>query len=335
MSKTIFKDKTLWLLIIVCVALFVAYEILFTATMGGYVANIITYICLFVISGQGWNLLGGYIGEISFGHAAFFGIGAYTVAIMQRSGFEGNPLICVAVGMIITALFSWIISYPLLRIRGFSFLIGTFGLGIIFYDVFKTQVALGSNQGMYVHTLPRPMVFTLIVILAIVVTIFCYILVNTDLGLKFKAVRDASDAAEMIGINIYRTKTIALVIGAGITALAGGMFALYSAHINPANCYSVDISTDILLGSYIGGCGTIIGPVVGAFAVLGLQEWARNIITVSGGHKLLLGLLLIVVMLAAREGIWPAVRDGVIKLVKKSTGKKTKLKKEATNVSNT
>ena len=333
MKSAMMKDKTMWILIILGIVLIVLYKVIFAATSGGYVVNIITYICLFVIAGQGWNLLGGYIGEISFGHAAFFGIGAYTLAIMQKRGYDGNPLLCVIVGMIIAAVFALIISYPVLRIRGFSFLIGTFGLGIIFYDVFKTQPSLGSNQGMYVHTLPRPFVFLLIVILAVAVTIFCYILVNTDLGLKFKAVRDASDAAEMIGINIYRTKTIALVIGAAITALGGGMFALYSAHINPANCYEVANSTDILLGSYIGGCGTIIGPVIGAFAVLGLQEWARNIITVSGGHNLILGILLIVVMLVAREGIWPAIRNAVVKRMKKSKAEKMK-NKEATNVSN-
>ncbi|MGN1466843.1 MAG: branched-chain amino acid ABC transporter permease [Ruminococcus sp.] len=305
MNKSVFKSRNFIIGCIVSVILFIAYQIVYSVTGGGYIANIIVYICLFVIAGQGWNLLGGYIGEISFGHAVFFGLGSYTIGIVQKMGFSGNPLLLVILGMLICAVFALIISYPLLRIRGFSFLIGTFGLGVIFYNVFKSNQELGSNQGMYIKSLDKGFIFSLIVILAIVISLFVYVLVNNNLGLKFKAVRDASDAAEMIGINIYRTKTIALVIGAAITGLAGGMFALYSSHIAPSTCFETAISNDILLGSYIGGCGTVIGPVIGGFTVLGLQEWARNTISVSGGHNLVLGLLLIVVMMVAREGIWP------------------------------
>ena len=317
-KKSFIKDKKLLVLIIVGIALFALYRIFYSVSGGGYLANIIVYICLFIIAGQGWNLLGGYIGEISFGHAVFFGIGAYTLGIMQNMGYKGNPILAVIIGILISAAFAFVISYPILRIRGFSFLIVTYGLGIIFFNIFKSNTALGSNQGMYIKSLPKDGVFSAIILIAVGVTVFCYILVNTDLGLKFKAVRDAADASEMIGINIYRTKRTALVIGAAITALAGGMFALYSSHIAPSTCFETSISNDILLGSYIGGCGTILGPVIGGFCVLGLQEWARNIITVSGGHNLLLGLLLIVVMMVSREGLWPVIQRNVLKLVHKN-----------------
>lgn len=313
MNLAVIKNKKFALGCLVGVLAFIIYQVIYASTGGGYLANIIVYICLFAIAGQGWNLLGGYIGEISFGHAVFFGIGSYTIAICQDLGFEGSPLILLVLGIIISTIFALIISYPLLRIKGFSFLIGTFGLGVIFYNVFKSNSDLGSNQGLYVTSLDKAFVYSFIVIVTILVSLLVYIIVNNDIGLKFKAVRDASDAAEMIGINIYKTKTIALVIGAGITGLAGGLFALYSMHISPSVCYETTISNDILLGSYIGGCGTVIGPIIGAFTVLGLQEWARNIITVSGGHNLVLGILIIVVMMTAREGIWP----GLLKLCKK------------------
>lgn len=325
LKNPVMRSKAFIAGIIAGILFFVVYQIIYSVTNGGYLSNIIVYICLFVIAGQGWNLLGGYIGEISFGHAVFFGIGAYTLAAVEKLGFTGNPLLLVLLGMVVSAVFALIISYPLLRIRGFSFLIGTFGLGVIFFDVFKSNRWLGSNQGLYVKSLDKSLVFSLIVILTVVVSLLVYIIVNRNIGLKFKAVRDASDAAEMIGINIYRTKTTALVIGAAITGLAGGLFALYSSHISPSTCFETGISNDILLGSYIGGCGTVFGPIIGGFTVLGLQEWARNAISVSGGHNLVLGLLLIVVMMVAREGIWPEcikLFRKVAAIVKKKSAKK-------------
>lgn len=313
MNLTALKNKTFLIGCMVGVLFFAIYQIIYICTDGGYLANIIVYICLFAIAGQGWNLLGGYIGEISFGHAVFFGIGSYTIGICQKYGFTGSPLLLLVLGVIISTVFALIISYPLLRIRGFSFLIGTFGLGVIFLNVFQSNRELGSNQGMYITTLDKAFIYPFIVILTILVSLLVYIIVNTDLGLKFKAVRDAADAAEMIGINIYKTKTIALVMGAAITGLAGGLFALYSMHISPSVCFDTTISNDILLGSYIGGCGTVVGPIIGAFTVLGLQEWARGAISVSGGHNMVLGILIIVVMMTAREGIWP----GLLTLYKK------------------
>jgi branched-chain amino acid transport system permease protein len=284
-------------------AIFAVYIMLTGSTT--YIANIIVYICLFVIAGQGWDLLGGYIGEISFGHAVFFGIGAYSIGLPMAYHFNIPIPMLILMGVGISAGFALLISWPLFRVKGFPFLIGTFGLGVVFLDVFKSSQVLYANKGIYITSIPTEVCYLLIVGCAIGSTLFVGWLVNTNAGLKFTAVRDAPGAAEMIGINIYRTKTMALVIGAALTGLAGCLYAFYSMHITPATCFDVSISNDILLGSYVGGCGTVIGPVIGAFVVLGLQEWARGAISVSGGHNLVVGLLLIVVMMISREGIWP------------------------------
>jgi len=307
-SKTSLKTQ-----IVIGLVVMAAYAAYALGTGGDHTSNFIVYICLFIIAGQGWNVFGGYIGEISFGHAVFFGIGAYTIGLAQ--GYDlGIPIwVLVVMAPVVSGLFALLISYPVLRIKGFSFLIGTFGLGIIFMDVFKNIKVLFANKGIFITSIDTMTLYLIIVALTITITILLTWLMRSNMGLKFIALRDAPEAAEMIGINQYRTKTIALVISAMTTAVAGVMYALYSMHVTPAAVYDPMLSNAILLGPYIGGCGTIMGPVVGGAIIIIIEEWARGAIAVSGGHNLILGILLIVVMLTMREGVWPTI----VKLVKR------------------
>ena len=121
----------------------------------------------------------------------------------------------------------------------------------------------------------------------------------------------------MIGINIYRTKAIALVIGAVLTGFAGGLYALYSSFVHPATTFETSISIFILLGPYIGGIGTVIGAAIGSVIVILFQEFSRSVVSISGGHHILLGILLVTVMMTSREGIYP----GLKKLLKKRFGR--------------
>jgi len=308
--KSGLKTWQIMLIGIITLALYVLY---YFASGKTYNSTFLVYICSFIMAGEGWNVLGGYVGEISFGQAVFFGIGSYVVALPVGYGFNIPLWLLIILGAVISGLFAWLISYPLLRVKGFPFLIGTFGLGIIFYSVFKNNKALFSNKGVFIRGVNSDIAYIVIIAVTILMTIFVYYLANSDLGLSFQAVRDMPEAAEMIGINIYKTKAKALVIGATMTGLAGALYALYSAHITPNVTFDAAISNDILLGSYIGGCGTVIGPVIGGALFIWMQEWARSVITITGGHNLLLGIMLIVVMMTMREGVWPTI----LKLFKK------------------
>ena len=124
---------------------------------------------------HGWNLLGGYIGEISFGHAVFWGIGAYTVGLPVGYDLNISPLILVFCGAVVAALFAWLISYPLLRVQGFPFLVGTYGLGIIFQKIFVASPKLFATQGVFVApVMHRYALYALVVFLAILVTLAVY-----------------------------------------------------------------------------------------------------------------------------------------------------------------
>lgn len=300
--------------IIAGVIILVAYIAYFHGSGQSYNAGFIVYICLFLIAGQGWNLLGGYIGEVSFGHAVFFGIGAYTIALPAGYGLNIPMPVLIILSMITSGLFAWAISYPLLRIKGMNFLIGTFGLGIIFLNVFTSSQLLFASQGTFLPFVQPSVLYPVIIGITIAVVIFVAVLVKSSTGLSFKAVRDVPEAAQMIGINLYRTKTKALVIGAMITGLAGALYALYSMHITPSATFDTSISNDILLGSYIGGCGTVLGPVIGGTILIIIQEVARSTITVTGGHNLVLGIILVLVMMTMKQGIWSAIRTGIDKI---------------------
>lgn len=307
--------KKKWFIdIIVGLAIFIAYIAYFFGSGQSYFANFIVYICLFIIAGEGWNVLGGYIGEVSFGHAVFFGIGAYTVALANGYHIPIPIPILVVLGALISGLFAWLISYPLLRVKGFSFLIGTFGLGVIFLNVFKSNEKLFANKGIYVSYVPSEIIYPIIVATTIVIVILLQYLIKSNLGLSFKAVRDVPEAAEMIGINLYHTKTQALVIGAIITGLAGAFYALYQMHITPNATFDTSISNAILLGPYIGGCGSVIGTMIGSAMMIIIQEVARTTITITGGHNLVLGIILIVVMMTMKQGIWNAIVEAAKKL---------------------
>lgn len=276
-----------------------------------YISNYIVYICLFIMASHGWNLLGGYIGEISFGHAVFWGIGAYTVALPVGYGLGIPQLVLVFLGGITAAVFALIISYPLLKIKGFPFLIGTYGLAVVFEKIFTASDKLFATRGVFLSATNTNFLYPLIFGMTIVVTIVVkWLMDRRPLGLRFKSVRDVPLAAEMVGINLYRTKATALVLGAFITGLAGGFYALYSCFVNPSGTFEFGISIAILLGPYIGGIGTVMGAVTGTALVILLQEWARAYIPVNGGHHLVLGVLLVVIMLASKKGLYP----GLVKL---------------------
>lgn len=282
----------------------------------GFITNFLAYVCLFIIAGHGWNLLGGYVGEISFGHAAFFGIGAYIVALPVGYGYKFPLLLTVLVGGIVAALFASIISLPLLRIKGFPFLVGTYGLGFVMLTIFINSDTLFATRGIFIPKLNQHLLYAIIYLTTIVVTIFVAWLVEQNIGLGFKAVRDIPTAAEMVGINIFRTKATALIIGAFLCGIAGGLFALYSSFVNPSSSFGFGTSLAILLGPYIGGIGTVLGTVFGSGIVILLQEFARTTIPFRGGHHLALGMLLIFVMMTNKEGIYPGIRKLIKKFIK-------------------
>ena len=270
--------------------------------------NLLILIFLYITLASSWNILGGYTGQISLGHAAFFGLGSLATRQLWVNGFPILPSILA--GGLLAVVFALIIGAPTFRLKGVYFSIGTLALAQILSitvgNVFPTIAALPVEELSAYQLAPR---YYLFMGLAVIVVGAAYFLVNSQLGLGMMAVREEEDAAESLGISALRHKLIALGISAFFTGLAGGAFAYYHVSYYYQFPFTPVWSLDMLTMVFIGGTGTVLGPIIGAVFFVGMKEFLiRN---VGEYHLLIFGVLFILVVLFLPGGIisiWDRVR---------------------------
>lgn len=282
--------------------------------------NVVILIFLYVILATSWNILGGYTGQVSLGHAAFFGLGSLVTRLLWT---DGLPLIwSLLAGGGVAVLFALLIGVPAFRLKGVYFAIGTLALAQILNitvgNVFPNLSALPVEDLATYQLLTRYLLFFAITVFAIAAT---YYLVKSRFGLGIMAVREDEDAAESLGVSGLRHKLLALALSAFFTGLAGGGFAYYHVSYYLQFPFTPVWSFDALTMVYIGGQGTIVGPIVGAvFFVLLREVLALNL---GEYHLIVFGVLFILVVLFLPGGIveaWGKIR----KLI---TGGRSKPKK--------
>lgn len=262
-----------------------------------------TYITLV----QGWNLIGGYTGQVSLGQHAFFGVGAYITAITWLRGLTGyfDPLAMVLSGLG-AAILAIGVGVPLLsKLRGDYFALGTLGLGEILRVMFTQGGTLtGGPVGLLlpsrVYESMKPYYFISFG-LAVLATILLYIIVRSQMGKALIATRDDELAAEASGIDTLKYKVMAFSIGAFLTGLCGSLQAYYLFHIHPAGFFSLKWALYPVLMSSLGGNGTILGPIIGAFFLTGIFELVN--IWLPESHPIFSGGLIILVMLFLPNGL--------------------------------
>jgi branched-chain amino acid transport system permease protein len=277
-----------------------------------YYRHIFILTFIWVIIGSAWNLLSGYAGQVSFGHAIFFGTGAYTAGLcvtkLHISAWWGM-LFAGPVTMLVGFIIGWICF----RLRGPYFALATIAFGEIFLQVAKVWKSLtGGMLGILIiqsfrSKLPYYYIGLALALLCIAVV---YKVVNSKWGYYFVAIREDQDAAEAIGVSSFRYKTIALLISSFFTGLAGAFYMNYMAFIDPQVVFSLHhISIMAILVSIIGGVGTIWGPPLGAFIMVWLQETFRSSLFglaprwISEAHLLAFGILVILVIRYLPNGI--------------------------------
>lgn len=250
-----------------------------------------------------WNILGGFAGQISLGHAAFFGLGAL---ITRELWLGGTPLaLAMAAAVAVTALAAAIVGVPILRFREIYFAIGTLALGVaVFITAGNLWPGISSLPAEalrnYDFTGPYFMAFGALVT-TVVVSLW---LKHSKVGLGMMAVRDDEEAARANGVNAFAHKMIAFVVSAGLAALAGSAFAYFSVSYYPNFAFSVIWTFEAILVVFIGGLGTIVGPVLGSiFFIVG-----RDVLPTDIGEfqVVLFGLLFIVVVLLMPGGLTEA-----------------------------
>lgn len=281
-----------------------ALVLLPAATARADVLNIGVLILLYITLAQSWNMLAGYAGQINLGHAAFFGIGAFVTRSLWIAGYP--PVTGMLAGGVLACLFGLVIGGPAFRLRGAYFAIGTLGLAEIL------RITVG-NVLPVVSTLPEAYIagYTLVtryylaLALALVTVASLWLLARSRVGLGMQALREDEDAAEATGVDVLRHKLMALAVSTTFAGLAGGLFAFYHVSYYHQLPFAPTWTFDALLIAFVGGVGTLIGPVVGAvFYVLVREMLAQSLVEL---HLLIFGMLFVVVVIVLPGGLVEAV----------------------------
>ena len=298
-----------------------------------------------ILLGQAWNVIGGYTGQYSVGHAAYFGVGAYTtIMLLMTHGIA--PWWGVWLGMANAVLLSLVIGSITFRLRGPYFVLASISVAeIIRLAALHFKNFTRGAEGFLLDAVPslrvlgteiefvgkRPFYFMALG-LAVASVIANWAVERSKLGYYFQAIREDQDAAHALGINLTAYKNVALAISAAFTALAGGFSAMYVKWVDP-NAFSLpEVSIPIVLTVIIGGIGTIAGPVVGAMVLVPLQEILRNpkglvqvgilssdssVVTFlapfANAHQLFYGVLVVLVILFAPDGVLGVIKSSLRK----------------------
>jgi len=279
-----------------------------------YFFQVIITCCLFSIGALSLNLILGYTGQASLAHGAFFGIGAYGVAIMMQT-LGWSFWIALPLSALMTAFIGFLVGFLALRTRGAYFAIVTMCLGEIVGLVISNWVELtgganGINGIAPPGAIPLPFIgqisfegqtpkYYLILVFLIFTLFFMHRLVNSLKGLTFMACRNNELLAEAVGINTFKTKLLSFVVSIFFVSMAGGLYAILMGSISPSVA-SLGITFNFLLYVLLGGAATLVGPVLGSFALPVLQE---NLQFLQEYQMVLFGVLLVVVIIYAPRGL--------------------------------
>ncbi|HSB67838.1 MAG TPA: branched-chain amino acid ABC transporter permease [Candidatus Methylomirabilis sp.] len=269
--------------------------------------------------GQAWNILGGYAGQLSLGHAAFFAIGAYTSAVLATQ-FALSPWLGMLVGAALAALLSLGIGYLGFRfgLRGFYFILLTLAAAEICRLVALHLPILGGYTGLFINFTPNPWQFQfrgkipyyyIALAFLTLATGIVWMIERSKLGAYLLAIREDEDASEALGVDTFRYKMIAYAVSAALTALGGTFYAYFQFYLQPNTVLNINHSVDIMIRPIVGGSGTLLGPVLGSFLLEILGEFSRTYFAggTAGLSVVIYGLLLIVVVLFLPRGVYPTL----------------------------
>jgi branched-chain amino acid transport system permease protein len=270
--------------------------------------NLLFLVYLYITLGQSWNILAGFAGQNSLGHAAFFGIGALVTRSLWLGGF---PFVgAFLLGGLAAVAFAMLIGVPTFRLRGAYFSIGTLGVAEVL------RITVGQNLPL-ISTMTTDQIVTydlatryeLALGLALVTIGAAYLLLRSRLSLGILAVREDEIAAQATGVWVLAHKLLALALSSLFAGLAGGVFAFQQLSYYPEAAFSPLWTFDALLIAFVGGLGTLAGPVIGAVFFILIRE--QLAVTLAQAHQVIFGILFIVIVLVFPGGlveVWGRLR---------------------------
>ena len=302
-----------------------------------FAKHILFFVMLWSICGVAWNILAGYAGQTSLGHALFYGIGAY-VSTMLLLKLNLSPWIGMLVAVGICCAMAWLFSRFLFNLSGFYFTIATIALGEIFLVLFTSwsfvdaarglflPVVSGGNSLLYLRFSAKEPYYYIAFVFLIIALLVSHYLSISKAGYYFRAIRDESDAAISLGVDIRKYKTIAYMFSVSFCAIAGVLYANYSLYIDPDSVMNIKLSTQICLVAIMGGVGTLWGPIIGSMILTSISEIMRFYL---GGLGLALDLIIyslfiIVFAVFQPNGIIGMFRTAKEKMIKRQLSKAKK-----------
>ncbi|HTP93594.1 MAG TPA: branched-chain amino acid ABC transporter permease [Xanthobacteraceae bacterium] len=318
--------RTAMLLMLLLAALLAAPWI-----VNDYLLTVLIVILYFAYTGQAWNIMMGFAGQLSLGHAIYVGLGAYVAAVLFTR-FGVAPWLGFLAAIPVTAACGAVIGFLAFRfgVAGVYFAILTIAfaefarIGFDHLDIVNASAGLFLPVAQYAHNdlwrlRGSPTMFYYVMLAAALAAfMLCRALLNSRMGYFWLAIREDEQAARAAGINTFRYKMYAVMISAAVTSFAGVFYAFFYNNLFPEQVFNISRSIEMILGPVIGGIGTLFGPVLGAFVLTGLAESVNSAMLalgfdLPGAKQVFYGICLLLVVVALPEGVWPwlARRIGV------------------------
>jgi len=288
-----------------------------------YVLTVLVLVLYFAYLGQAWNLLMGFAGQLSLGHALYLGLGAYiSAALWLHLGI--GPLVSLVPAVAAATICGLAVGWLGWRfgIEGVYFALLTIAFAEFTRIAFDNIDFVGGSGGLFLPVEPEragewwnlrggPALFYYIAFaLAVGAALLAAWLRYSPLGYRWLAVREDPEAARALGINVFRARMIAMAISSGMTAIGGVFYAFYSRNLFPAQVFDIGRSIELILAPIVGGLGTVFGPVIGAFiltplgeALIAVTEWLG--VNAPGAKAVFYGLALIAIIYLRPNGVWP------------------------------
>ncbi len=265
-----------------------------------YILNLIILISLYTVLSHSWNILGGLTGQISLGHSTFFGIGALVFRYLWVMGAPSYLALCG--GSISSLLLASAIGFPAFKLKGHYFAIGTLALSMIaIITVQNLFPGVSFSPPQYLSKYSLVPIYYMAVTVSLIAIGLVYALTRSKLGLAFVSIREDEDAAEAIGINTFKYKVISMSLSTLIAGLGGGLFSFYVASYYYYVPFELGWSFDPVLIAFIGGPGTVIGPLIGSVCFVLLKELFA--INLGQMNVLIFGIVFILTILFLPEGL--------------------------------
>jgi len=315
----------------VLIGLFTVFAALIIAPLfaNDYLLTILILILYFAYTGQAWNIMMGFAGQLSLGHAIYVGLGAYTTAALYVH-FGIGPWIGMAAAVAVAVVCGAIIGFLAFRfgVGGVYFAILTIAFAEFFRIGFDHFKWVGGSAGFFLpvanyasndlwNLRGNPAMFYY-VLLAMTsgAFILCHILLRSRMGYFWQAIREDEQAARALGIDTFRYKMYAVVISAGMTSISGVLFAFYYNNLFPEQIFHISRSIELILAPIIGGVGTLFGPIIGAFLLTGLAEALHEAMNAlgfdaPGAKQVFYGICLLFVVMVLPDGVWPPLKKAL------------------------